>query len=308
MKDLPKTLDETYDRILLNIPEEYRQDAQVIFTLLAYCSRSISLGEVAEALAIDLEEASFDSKNRFPTPYNILKICSGLVTLSDHEPQRLELPWVGRSMASGDDSKEIRFAHSSVKEYLVSRRLSQKNSHIFQVDSDAGHSLITRLCIIYLLSTRGTLLPPSTDDTTRSLPFLEYSANEWPFHYKAIRRGENENTREMVRQLFWKENESSLRYSLAMMSEHTRLVDWGHVQEVQNLGPLYYASVFGLVDVCQDILAKGDDVNPQDRRSYSNALQAASANGNKAVVMLLIDNGAEVNTLGESTAVHCKQP
>src|SRR5437667_5918261 len=64
LRQLPKTLDETYDRILLAIPEEYHHDAQIIFTLLIFSGRPISLAEAAEALAIDLEQKSFDPSNR----------------------------------------------------------------------------------------------------------------------------------------------------------------------------------------------------------------------------------------------------
>src|SRR5271169_3940105 len=63
---LPKTLDETYDRILLQIPEEYQHDARVVFNLLAFSSRPISLGEAAEAVAIDVEQKEFDPRNRLP--------------------------------------------------------------------------------------------------------------------------------------------------------------------------------------------------------------------------------------------------
>ena len=64
LKELPKILDETYNRILLQIPEEYHYDAQIVFTLLAFSPHPISLGEAAEAVAIDLEQQLFDPQNR----------------------------------------------------------------------------------------------------------------------------------------------------------------------------------------------------------------------------------------------------
>src|SRR5271167_983338 len=74
LNQLPKTLDETYDRILLRIPEDYHHDAQVIFTLLAFSPRPISLEEASEAVAIDLEEKSFDPRNRLPDLPVFLKL------------------------------------------------------------------------------------------------------------------------------------------------------------------------------------------------------------------------------------------
>src|SRR5277367_4512092 len=154
LKELPKTLDETYDRILLNIPHDYHHDAQVVFSLLAFAHRPISLLEAAEAVAIDLENGSFDPRNRLPDPCSILKICSSFVTLSPFEPH-LDSGHE-KKIALNDESKELRFAHYSVKEYLVSQRLSRKTSHIFDLDRDCAHDLLARLCLIYIFSVRGT--------------------------------------------------------------------------------------------------------------------------------------------------------
>jgi len=67
LKELPKTLDDTYARILQHIPEEHQTEAQIIFNLLAFSTRPISLGEAAEAVAIDLEHGMFDPQDDFET-------------------------------------------------------------------------------------------------------------------------------------------------------------------------------------------------------------------------------------------------
>lgn len=287
LKELPKTLDETYDRILLNIPNEYRPDAQIIFTLLAYSSGSVSLIEVAEAVAIDLEEASFDPRNRLPDPCSILKICSSLLTLSPFEPQG----FIGkrRVLASDDKWKILRFAHYSVKEYLISQRLSLKNSRLFKLDHDVGHDLIARLCVIYLLSIRDIMLP--TDDTLRSLPFLQYAAEEWHVHYLRTQHDENGITRKLALRLFTNPIGSCLQTSLLVSGT----VD---TENRDYAPPLYYASRFGLFEICQDLLARGDDIDAQGGLS-GNALQVAAYFGHESVVRLLIQNGAEINAHGK---------
>ena len=68
LKGLPKTLDETYERILLQISEEYRHDAQIVFTLLAFSPRPISLGEAAEFEGrpdLDGADQSGDEERRY---------------------------------------------------------------------------------------------------------------------------------------------------------------------------------------------------------------------------------------------------
>lgn len=84
LTELPKDLDETYDRILNKIPEEYIPEARCALQLLAVSFRPLTIDEVAEAVAIDCENEVFDSCNRLLDKNSILTICSSLVTLSGY--------------------------------------------------------------------------------------------------------------------------------------------------------------------------------------------------------------------------------
>ena len=83
LKELPQTLDKTYDRILENIPYEDRKNVySVIQMLTVFCHPLIS-DEVAEALAVDYEIEMFDrEEDGLMNKYDILKICTSLITLS----------------------------------------------------------------------------------------------------------------------------------------------------------------------------------------------------------------------------------
>ena len=81
LRALPKTLDETYDRILNGIPEEYCREAHCVLQLLCVAYRNLTLDEVAEAVAIDLETETFTPENRLRDKLDIFDICSSLVTL-----------------------------------------------------------------------------------------------------------------------------------------------------------------------------------------------------------------------------------
>jgi hypothetical protein len=65
-----------------------------------------------DAIATNLDgDPAFVPKNRMPIPRDVLKLCSSLVAVSRYE--------------YGDYSVErVRLAHFSVKEYLVSDRVS----------------------------------------------------------------------------------------------------------------------------------------------------------------------------------------
>lgn len=83
LKTLPKSLDETYAQILLNIDELYREDACKVLQWLAFSARPVTLAEVAEALTINIDdEHHLNSHRQLLDPHDMLKICSSLITMS----------------------------------------------------------------------------------------------------------------------------------------------------------------------------------------------------------------------------------
>ena len=83
LRELPSTLDETYERIIRNIPAEYSKQAFSVLQLLVVSYRPLTMNEVAEALAIDCEDLTFDpDENRLCDENDIFEICSTLVTRS----------------------------------------------------------------------------------------------------------------------------------------------------------------------------------------------------------------------------------
>jgi hypothetical protein len=83
LKALPKTLDETYDRILTSIDEQHCDLARKVLQWLAFSARPVTLAEVAEALAVDLDHGCMlEPDAQLQDPHDILIICSSLVTTS----------------------------------------------------------------------------------------------------------------------------------------------------------------------------------------------------------------------------------
>lgn len=78
-------MDETYERILNKIPEENHRDAHTVMQLLAVSCRSLSISEVAEAIAVNYEDEVFEPENdRLRDVNEVLEICSSLVTMSGY--------------------------------------------------------------------------------------------------------------------------------------------------------------------------------------------------------------------------------
>ena len=142
LKYLPKTLDETYARILLSIDEEYSQDAFRILQWLVYSARPLRIEELVEVVAIDTERSQFNPENRLPDPRDLLTICSSLVTIV--------------AVTAEDDNgashktTELRLAHFSVKEYLISDHIRNGLPFKYDIQSRAEEE-IAQTCLTYLL-------------------------------------------------------------------------------------------------------------------------------------------------------------
>ncbi|EAT85426.2 hypothetical protein SNOG_06775 [Parastagonospora nodorum SN15] len=128
---LPRTLDQTYDRILFTISEEYSEYAMRILQWLTFSARPLSVEEMAEVVAIDVaRDPAFDRDEVLEDPLEVLNICSSLVTITRSEADGTSRP----------AQQIIALAHYSVQEYLVSDRIKQGSAKQYNVG--AGTILI----------------------------------------------------------------------------------------------------------------------------------------------------------------------
>ena len=81
---LPDGLENTYDRILENIPKDDRKQAHCVLQLLTVSFRPLTIDEIAEAVTVDCEEEQVDPDLRLRDPCDILEICPSLVELSEY--------------------------------------------------------------------------------------------------------------------------------------------------------------------------------------------------------------------------------
>ncbi|KAF8476263.1 hypothetical protein JB92DRAFT_1882864 [Gautieria morchelliformis] len=153
LTNLPKTLYEAYDRILLDIDEANRDDALKLLQWLAFSVRKVSLRESVEVLATDPDGENgplFDPDRRFDDPRDILTLCSGLVTVTDiggafHYPEDLNAP---------GKVTELTLAHFSVREYLVSESLRTNGElSFYHCDTKLANTFIAKTCLPYCNST-----------------------------------------------------------------------------------------------------------------------------------------------------------
>ncbi|KAG9230960.1 hypothetical protein BJ875DRAFT_384023 [Amylocarpus encephaloides] len=148
LKVLPVTLDETYERILYRISDDDSEYAMRILKWLVFSSRPLSVEELAEIVAINVErEPAFNRDEILEDPIDVLDICMGLVSVAMAESSSLPSP----SPHSSTISRTVTLAHYSVQEYLVSTRIRQGNAARYSMQAAASHAYIAKGTISYLL-------------------------------------------------------------------------------------------------------------------------------------------------------------
>ncbi|PYI19538.1 hypothetical protein BO99DRAFT_422274 [Aspergillus violaceofuscus CBS 115571] len=131
LRQLPKDLEETY-RYCANRINTHDTRALKVLKWVGFASRPLHLEELREAVAFEREDTAFDS-NKLPQRDFIIGSCANLVVLDP-----IDLC--------------VRFAHSSIKQYLVKNGLaglqSAFNEHCF--DEEQGELDCGEFCIAYL--------------------------------------------------------------------------------------------------------------------------------------------------------------
>lgn len=146
LDSLPKTLDETYERIFTSIPDEHRPKAISALMWIAYSRRPLTLKEIAEAAVLNAEEIPRqDLEDQIAEQSWILEVLPGIITLDngsgidsdDSDPDGLS--------DIGDQVAEL--AHFSVIEYLESSRILRGSAHVYYMNQEKGNIFLSRVCL-----------------------------------------------------------------------------------------------------------------------------------------------------------------
>ena len=143
MNELPITLDDTYERILLGIPKEKFQHARRLLQCIVAAIRPLRVEELAEIFAIEFDPNEVTNLVEGWRPENpeeaVHSACSSLITIIDDQ-----------------GSKIVQISHFSVNEFLTSDRLQTSevdNICDYYVRLEPAHFLLaqTRLEVLLLL-------------------------------------------------------------------------------------------------------------------------------------------------------------
>lgn len=318
LKDLPETLDDTYDRILASIPEENWQIARTAMMLLSHSIRPLTLEELAEGMVVDYEAQNFEPEEHRLTNYrHVLEICSSLVSVSKNRHSPHQNLWLQQKNniehgviwghGVGKEVEVVQFAHFSVQEYMSLQRVKTE-PHVarFRFKPASAHTAIIELSLVYLLKFSGGVRLQRIDFA--AFPFLAYAAQCWPEHWRLqLSEPDQETVNELIRQLLDSEPDSCSNYINyinvcrpdAFIPEINQYRYNFSSQRAKSLDsipqPLYYCAQLGHLQLCQWLIDdRGCDVNAV-RGTFGQAIQIAARFGHRDVVALLLSKGAHVD-------------
>jgi hypothetical protein len=296
---LPKNLNQTYDQIIFQIDELHQQDVLKTLQALTVTQESLTLEEIVEILAVDLDShpPHFDPDSRLLDPRSILSMCSSLVTT------------VKTSRRTAYPEKEnvtyLKLAHASVADYLTQPKAGPSQFHFSTTPS---RQFLAQCCLAYLMNPEFATGHRSRQKTETaamrsSYPFLIHAANNWP-KYLSKMPGDPDDylepqTIEMLQEFFetWK-TPSGGNYTFWV----GMLIPDVVYEQIRKTQPLYYAASYGLTEVVRMILESQKDIelNALGGRAYSSALHVATYRNRIDVVKVLLDQGADPNLCNES--------
>src|ERR1700679_2650900 len=143
LKELPVTLDETYERILRDINKANWNHAHRLLQCLTVAVRPLRVAGLAEVLAVDFGTSSRRETSKLNTDWRwedqeeaVLSTCSSLISIVDEKGSQI-----------------VQFSHFSVKEFLTSSRIAGSNADIspFHILPEPAHTVLAEACLVVLL-------------------------------------------------------------------------------------------------------------------------------------------------------------
>ena len=278
LNQLPKSLDDTYLRVLRQIPEVNQAHAHRMLECLVVAVRPLSVEELAELLAFEFDAAPGGIPKYCPSlrldnqTQAVLSTCSSLVTIIDER-------WTGRHF--------VQFSHFSVKEFLVSNRLAPSIGDIsrYHIRLGPAHTTLTQACLGLLLRSDNQITEGIVEDS----PLAGYAAEHWVEHAQfddvvsCVKDG--------METLF--DPDKPHFEAWVGIYDIDPEVSWPDTLE--RASPLYYSVLCGFYDLAEHLAIKHPQYVNDYGGHYRFPLLAAQGQGHGEVAELLLKHGADID-------------
>jgi len=301
LKELPETLDATYERILREIPKVNRDYAHRLLRCLAAADRPLAVEELAEILAIDFSAKSgipklneeFRPADQAPEQV-VLAICSSLVVIVNDR-----------------GSRQVQFSHYSVLQFLTSDRLAKSESSAlsyYHIERESAHIIMAQACLGALLGLNDQM----DKETIESYPLAEYAGEHFVAHARVgevlskISNGVDDlldpdkshfNTWLWLQNGDWDSEDFDLNLdsSSDLGERHYDQSDHEHPKYPPRVSPLYYTLLLGHSCLAQRLIRN----RPRDLGTTNicgrTALHIAVFRSDFEAIRMLIERNADIN-------------
>jgi len=292
LDELPESLDETYELVLMSINKANRDHALRLLRCVTVAVRPLRVEELAEVLAVDFDAARNGGIPNLKPDWRwvdqhqaVLSTCSSLIAIVDD-----------------GDSQVVQFSHFSVKEFLTSDRLACSSGDVsrYHILLSPAHTILAQACLGVLLR----LDKHITKDNASDIPLANYAARHWVDH--AQFEDVSSDIQDVMEYFFDADKPHWAAWHRVYNIDDHHWRGFTARPVIPSLIPLYYAALCGFYDLAEHLVAKNPEhVNARGGRMVT-PLVAALHRGHFRVADLLHGHCADINARGASkrTALH----
>jgi ankyrin repeat protein len=283
LKELPDSLDETYERILREIRKPNQGHAHQLLQCLIAAVRPLRVEKLAEVLVVDFNAAEGipklnpgwrweDQEEAVMSP-----ACSSLVIVIKDKNSRI-----------------VQFSHLSVKEFLMANRLAEPIRDVsrYHIRLEAAHTILAEACLGVLLR-----LDNHVDRSKiENFPLARYAAQYWVTH---VRSGNaSARIKDGMECLFDADRPHFATWLWVYNEDRGGRIMSSVRPEKLEAPPLYYATFLGFRDLADHLIAKHPEhINARGGREVT-PMHVAALVGHADHLSLLVDCGADVDGRG----------
>ena len=154
LKNLPRDLGETYDRLLGRVEGFERQEyVRRMFKWIMFARRPLHMNELREAIAFTIDDSHWDNTKIPNDIQRLIRACGNLILVDE-------------------ETENVHLAHYTVQQYLLDLKSSKLSK--FHVTPEEANYEIGEVCVAYLsFSDFETQITRHKDTTTPSFAALE---------------------------------------------------------------------------------------------------------------------------------------